>query len=113
MFCSRIGWVLTMTVLFDGYNYFYFIMPIRNNYPETSLPSRYRADSAAIPSNQTTSTSKTNDREMYSVVQAMSDRLETGLNIEALSAIVDLLKAGVHPDAVVAVVTSLSQRQTR
>jgi hypothetical protein len=44
------------------------------------------------------------------VIQAMSDRLETGLNAAALGAIKELLEAGSHPDAVVAVVTSLSQR---
>jgi Mitotic-spindle organizing gamma-tubulin ring associated len=44
------------------------------------------------------------------ILQAMSDRLETGLNAAALSAIQDLLEAGCHPDAVVAVVMSLSQR---
>jgi hypothetical protein len=42
--------------------------------------------------------------------QAISDRLETGLNEAALRAIADLLRAGVHPDVVVAVVTSLHQQ---
>ena len=48
--------------------------------------------------------------EGHRILQAMSDRLETGLNRAALSAIQDLLEAGCHPDAVVAVVMSLSQR---
>ena len=55
----------------------------------------------------------TKEQETISVIQEMSDRLETGLNEEALKAIVDLLKAGTHPDAVVAVVTSLAQKHTR
>ena len=44
---------------------------------------------------------------------AISDRLNTGLNEHALQAIVDLLRAGVHPEAVVAVVTSLQQQESR
>ncbi|MGK3754119.1 MAG: hypothetical protein ACI8RD_006427 [Bacillariaceae sp.] len=51
------------------------------------------------------------DREMQ-LVQGISDRLETGLNEFALQAILDLLKRGEHPDAIVAVVTSLAQRPT-
>ena len=43
------------------------------------------------------------------LISAMAERLETGLNDEALAAICDLLNAGVHPDAVVAVVASLQQ----
>lgn len=43
-------------------------------------------------------------------IQAISDRLETGLNEDALRAIRDLLQAGVPPDAVVAMVTSLHQQ---
>ncbi len=49
------------------------------------------------------------DREMQ-LILSMSDRLETGLNEYALQAIVELLKRGIHPDAIVAVVTSLAQR---
>lgn len=40
---------------------------------------------------------------------AMSRTLDTGLNDPALTAIQDLLRAGVAPDAVVAVVLSLHQ----
>ena len=43
------------------------------------------------------------------LIQAIAARLETGLNEDALRAITDLLRAGVHPDAVVAAVTSLHQ----
>jgi len=47
--------------------------------------------------------------ERQRLMKAISDRLETGLNGEALQAIADLLEQGVHPDTLVAVVTSLSQ----
>jgi len=43
------------------------------------------------------------------LVKGISDQLETGLNEPALEAILDLLKRGEHPDAIVAVVTSLAQ----
>ena len=48
------------------------------------------------------------EREME-IVKGISDRLETGLNEDALGAILDLLKRGESPDAIVAVVTSLAQ----
>ena len=51
-------------------------------------------------------------REME-LVKGISDRLDTGLNEDALGAILDLLKRGEHPDAIVAVVTSLAQQQSR
>ena len=50
-----------------------------------------------------------NENDAQRILHAMSDRLETGLNSAALRAIQDLLEAGCHPDAVVAVVMSLSQ----
>jgi hypothetical protein len=53
--------------------------------------------------------SRDDDREMQ-LILAISDRLETGLNEYALQAIVELLQRGVHPDAIVGVVTSLAQR---
>lgn len=49
------------------------------------------------------------DREMQ-LILSISDRLETGLNEHALQAIIELLQKGTHPDAIVAVVTSLAQR---
>jgi hypothetical protein len=49
------------------------------------------------------------DRELQ-LVKNISDRLETGLNEHALKAIMELLQRGEHPDAIVAAVTSLSQR---
>mmetsp|Transcript_6048 Transcript_6048/g.14656 ORF Transcript_6048/g.14656 Transcript_6048/m.14656 type:complete len:126 (+) Transcript_6048:118-495(+) len=52
------------------------------------------------------------NREME-LVKGISDRLDTGLNEQALGAILDLLKRGEHPDAIVAVVTSLAQQQSR
>lgn len=52
------------------------------------------------------------DREIQ-LVQNISDRLETGLDEFALRAILDLLKRGEQPDAIVAVVMSLAQRPTR
>jgi len=52
--------------------------------------------------------STVNNREME-LVKGISDQLETGLNEPALEAILDLLKRGEHPDAIVAVVTSLAQ----
>ena len=54
--------------------------------------------------------SETSLMEIESIIQRISDRLETGLNREALRAISDLLRCGVHPDAIVAVVSSLSQQ---
>ena len=47
-------------------------------------------------------------REME-IVKGISDRLDTGLNESALGAILELLKRGEHPDAIVAVVTSLAK----
>ena len=49
------------------------------------------------------------EAEKMKLIQFISDTLETGLSEEALRAVTDLLRAGVHPDAVIAVVTSLSQ----
>ena len=49
------------------------------------------------------------DARMMGLVQAISSRLETGLSNEALQAIVDLLHQNVHPDAIVAVIESLSK----
>jgi hypothetical protein len=51
-----------------------------------------------------------NDEKVLQLVKKISDRLETGLNEYALRAIMDLLQRGEHPDAIVAAVTSLSQR---
>ncbi|KAG7366265.1 mitotic-spindle organizing gamma-tubulin ring associated protein [Nitzschia inconspicua] len=56
------------------------------------------------------SSSKNNDSTELQLVKNISDRLETGLNEDALRAISDLLRQGEHPDAIVAAVTSLSQR---
>jgi hypothetical protein len=47
------------------------------------------------------------------LISSISQRLVTGLNDDALAAITDLLRAGVHPDAVVAAVTSLQQQTPR
>jgi hypothetical protein len=49
--------------------------------------------------------------ELCAVANAISGRLETGLNSATLEAIVDLLRAGVSPDAVVAMVDQLQQQQ--
>lgn len=49
------------------------------------------------------------DNKKTEILKAISDKLETGLNQDALQAIGDLLKAGVPPDTIVAVVTSLNQ----
>jgi hypothetical protein len=49
--------------------------------------------------------------ELCAVANAISARLETGLNSATLEAIVDLLRAGVSPDAVVAMVDQLQQQQ--
>jgi hypothetical protein len=48
-------------------------------------------------------------KDEIELIKNISDLLDTGLNDAALSAMTDLLRAGVHPDAVVAVVTSLHQ----
>jgi hypothetical protein len=53
-----------------------------------------------------------NNNKLIQSVKKISDRLETGLNEYALLAIMDLLQRGEHPDAIVAAVTSLSQRAT-
>jgi Mitotic-spindle organizing gamma-tubulin ring associated len=45
--------------------------------------------------------------KILGLVQAISIRLDTGLPPPALQAILDLLRQGVHPDAVVAVVETL------
>jgi hypothetical protein len=58
---------------------------------------------------QVASTLTSTDRELQ-LVKNISDRLETGLNEHALKAIMELLQRGEHPDAIVAAVTSLSQR---
>jgi hypothetical protein len=51
-----------------------------------------------------------NNEKLLQLVKKLSDRLETGLNEYALRAIMSLLQRGEHPDAIVAAVTSLSQR---
>ena len=40
----------------------------------------------------------------------IANRLDTGLDERAIRAVVDLLRVGVHPDTVVAVVSSLQQQ---
>jgi hypothetical protein len=52
-----------------------------------------------------------NEAVSRQVANAISERLETGLNPATLEAIVDLLRAGVSPDAVVAMVDQLQQQQ--
>ena len=48
------------------------------------------------------------DARMMQILREISHRLDTGLPPAALEAIVDLLRQGVHPDAIVAVIESLS-----
>ncbi|KAG7352160.1 mitotic-spindle organizing gamma-tubulin ring associated protein [Nitzschia inconspicua] len=60
--------------------------------------------------NNNNNSSSNNDSTELQLVKNISDRLETGLNEDALRAISDLLRQGEHPDAIVAAVTSLSQR---
>jgi len=48
--------------------------------------------------------------KMYETITAMSDRLETGLSPAAVESVVDLLRAGVAPDAIVAMVSQLQQQ---
>ena len=74
------------------------------NASETANNNRHPQGRETMPSG--------GNREM-DLVQGISDRLDTGLNEDALGAILDLLKRGEHPDAIVAVVTSLAQQQTR
>lgn len=69
----------------------------------------YAATSSPLGRDRTP-TRSVNEMEL---VQGISDRLDTGLNEDALGAILDLLKRGEHPDAIVAVVTSLAQQQSR
>jgi hypothetical protein len=49
--------------------------------------------------------------ELAAVAAAISERLDTGLNPATLEAMVDLLRAGVSPEAVVAMVDQLQQQQ--
>jgi hypothetical protein len=49
--------------------------------------------------------------ELCAVANAISDRLETGLNPATLEAVVDLLRSGVSPEAVVAMVHHLQSQQ--
>jgi len=45
---------------------------------------------------------------ILAIAREISLRLETGLSREALMAIMDLLRQDVHPDAIVAVIESLT-----
>jgi hypothetical protein len=47
------------------------------------------------------------ETRVMALMQAISIRLDTGLPPPALQAILDLLRQGVHPDAVVAVIETL------
>jgi hypothetical protein len=76
-------------------------MALRNNHNYGNAPPNKRTQS---------SSSTGRGEQQLEWIKAISDRLETGLNEAALLAISDLLRAGVHPDAVVAVVTSLHQQ---
>ena len=78
-----------------------------------SSPSRTRyAASTSSASHASPGPTTETSREME-LVRGISDRLDTGLNEDALLAILDLVKRGEHPDAIVAVVTSLAQQQSR
>ena len=68
----------------------------------------YNATNTSTQENNTNTNHLILDREME-LVKGISDRLDTGLNEQALGAILDLLKRGEQPDAIVAVVTSLAQ----
>lgn len=48
------------------------------------------------------------EARMMELIQEISDRLETSLNADCLKAVVDLVRLGVHPDAIVATITNLS-----
>eukprot|EP00934_Nitzschia_sp_Nitz4_P008498 Nitzschia sp. Nitz4//scaffold1_size375055//189455//189685//NITZ4_000275-RA/size375055-processed-gene-0.136-mRNA-1//-1//CDS//3329541042//8488//frame0 len=73
------------------------------------MTSRYPGNNNHYSSTSKPRTASEFQEDAQQLMQSMSDRLGTGLNAAALEAIVDLLRAGVHPDAVVAVVTTLSQ----
>mmetsp|Transcript_120881 Transcript_120881/g.349248 ORF Transcript_120881/g.349248 Transcript_120881/m.349248 type:complete len:98 (+) Transcript_120881:68-361(+) len=97
-------------------------MAFRSNYSSPSRSSRFQHSSIGTHSAPNSANRRLpqdyhhrggNNDESMAIIRAMSDRLETGLNDEALRAIRDLLEAGAHPDAVVAVVGSLTQRQPR
>ena len=47
------------------------------------------------------------ETKILGMMQAISNRLDTGLPPPALQAILDLLRQGVHPDAIVAVIETL------
>ena len=48
--------------------------------------------------------------EAMNLIQQMSNQLDTGLDKEALSAIVSLLELGLSPDVISATVTELQRR---
>ena len=48
------------------------------------------------------------DQQRLEVIKMISDQLETGLNDETLSAVLELLRQGYHPDAIISVIRSLS-----
>ena len=83
------------------------VVPSTSRYAYSGPP---RSRGAATPSySQTTTPAPAATDPTLEAVQAVADRLETGLTTSALSAITDLLRAGVHPDTVVAIVSSLAQ----
>ena len=83
----------------------------RYNNSSTGVSPTAAASAAAgqPPTSNQHNSSHTADRELQ-LVKNISDRLDTGLNQDALQAILQLLQRGEHPDAIVAAVTSLSQR---
>jgi hypothetical protein len=81
----------------------------------TSSPVTTRAASAAATatSNDDIDSDVDGETATISTVKHISDILETGLNEYSLQAIIRLLQRGESPDAVVAMITSLSQHSGR
>lgn len=70
----------------------------------SSRPLAFSSTPAPVPSSYHAASSPSID-----AAQAIADRLETGLNKNSLEAITGLLREGVQPDTVVAIVSSLAQ----
>lgn len=78
----------------------YRVANLHNTPSQDNMPQFRNNDPVA-----TTSISR--QMELLEIVKAMSNRLDLLLSDESLEAVVDLLQAGVAPDAVVAMVTHL------
>jgi Mitotic-spindle organizing gamma-tubulin ring associated len=63
------------------------------------------------PQQQTQQTKQQHIVQIYDTANQLSDLLQTGLSPPACEAVIDLLRAGVEPDKVIAMVQQLQQQQ--